>query len=155
MKEQGNFEARNEALTHPLKQLWKGVVEPISDALRLERIDGPPTIKACMLNSLGKHVTWICTGSFQRLLVHMAFDTFSGYATPLGSHVVSSSASSFRVLTTDQLWKSVIRKSKNKTSSFQCLQLQSPLRPRTRSVRGHHCHHRRHEFATHTRRLRW
>ena len=50
MKEQGNFEARNEALTYALKQLWKGVVELISDALRLERIDGTPTIKASMLN---------------------------------------------------------------------------------------------------------
>ena len=57
IKKQGNFEARNEALTHALKQPWTDIVEPISDALRLERIDGPPTIKTCMLNSLGKHVT--------------------------------------------------------------------------------------------------
>lgn len=100
MEEQGDFNGRNEALVYVLKRMWKGVVEPISDALGLPEVKSPPNIKNLIFASFQSRVTWIRAGDFHRLPVNMALDVSSDYPVLVAGRVTSSFASSFRVLST-------------------------------------------------------
>ncbi|KAL8770821.1 MAG: hypothetical protein Q9203_001941 [Teloschistes exilis] len=96
-----NHAERAKSLTGLLSFLWIAVVEPINRVLKYQRpkLEGEHrqgvTLTEAILNSAVNHVTWIRTGTFTRMPVHVATDDGG---IPYITYAISSYVASFQSL---------------------------------------------------------
>ncbi|KAL9580920.1 MAG: hypothetical protein Q9212_004201 [Teloschistes hypoglaucus] len=96
-----NHAERARSLTGLLSLLWIAVVEPINRVLKYQRpkLEGEHrqgvTLMEAVLNSVMNHVTWIRTGTFTRMPVHVATDNGG---IPFITYAISSYVASFQSL---------------------------------------------------------
>ncbi|KAI4205107.1 MAG: hypothetical protein LQ350_000734 [Teloschistes chrysophthalmus] len=96
-----NHAERADSLTGLLSLLWIAVVEPINRVLKYQRpkLEGEHrpgvTLMEAILNSSVNHVTWIRTGTFTRMPVHVATDDSR---IPYITYAISSYVASFQSL---------------------------------------------------------